>query len=58
MTSIAGFVIVGVHEEEHDDEETVPEVCGIPAHQVQVTELKEFVESSQGVDGWVSAFTR
>ena len=31
----------GAHREEFDAEETVPEVCGIPAHQAQAAESKK-----------------
>ena len=50
MTLVAGFVLVReVPQEEYDAAETVPELCGIPAHQAQAARLKDLVEGSQGV---------
>ena len=50
MTLVAGFVLVReVPQEEYNAAETVPELCGIPAHQTQAARLKDLVEGSQGV---------
>jgi hypothetical protein len=49
MTSVVGFVLLrGVHREESDAAVTVPELCGIPAHQAQATELKNLVRIRKG----------
>lgn len=50
MTLVAGFVLVReVPQEEYDAAKTVPELCGIPAHQAQAVGLKDLVEGSQGL---------